>query len=124
MVCAVITYNPGEGEVRLVGGSGSHEGRVEVYFNSLWGTVCDDGWDLQDATVVCRQLGYGSAVGALEFAYFGEGSGPIWYSNVLCSGREMNLTQCSTATSENNCLHSEDAGVICTSKSNCFLVLY
>ena len=113
-----------EGEVRLVGGSGPHEGRVEVYFNSLWGTVCDDGWDLQDAIVVCHQLGYGSAVGALEFAYFGEGSGPIWYSSVLCSGSETNLTQCSTATSENNCVHSEDAGVICTSKSNCFLVLY
>ena len=120
----LLPIAPGEGEVRLVGGSGPHEGRVEVYFNSLWGTVCDDGWDLQDATVVCHQLGYGSAVGALESAAFGEGSGPIWYSNVLCSGNETNLTQCSTATSENNCLHSEDAGVICTSKSNCFLVLY
>ena len=120
----LLPIAPDEGEVRLAGGSGPHDGRVEVYFNSVWGTVCDDGWDLQDAMVVCRQLGYGSAVGALEFAAFGEGSGPIWYSNVLCSGNESNLTQCSNATAENNCAHSEDAGVICTSKSNCFLVLY
>ena len=108
---------PGEGEVRLVGGSGPHEGHVEVLHNGAWGTVCDDGWDLQDATVVCRQLGYGRAVAALGSATFGEGSGPIWYDNVRCNGSEASITQCAhDGLGVHNCDHKLDAGVICSSE--------
>ena len=45
-------------EVRLVGGSTEYEGRVEVCYNEAWGTICDDGFDSNDATVVCGQAGY------------------------------------------------------------------
>ena len=107
---------PGEGEVRLVEGSSKHEGRVEVYHNGAWGTVCDDGWDLRDAMVVCYELGYGPAVVALGHAAFGRGSGRIWYDNVNCGGREANLTQCAhNGLGVHNCRHREDAGVICAS---------
>ena len=111
--CAV----PREGNVRLVGGTLPNEGRVEVYHNGKWGTVCDDGWDIDDASVVCRQLGPLLATGAPGGATFGAGSGPIWYDEVNCTGCEMNLTQCShNGVGVHNCVHGDDAGVICASK--------
>ncbi|XP_071785292.1 scavenger receptor cysteine-rich domain-containing group B protein-like [Asterias amurensis] len=99
--------------VRLVGGSYSSEGRVEVYANGAWGTVCDDGWGINDATVVCRQLGYTYALSAEQSAYFGQGSGAIVMDNVACTGLETKLAQCPYTTSH-NCGHSEDAGVVCS----------
>uniref|UniRef100_A0A3P9IUR7 SRCR domain-containing protein n=1 Tax=Oryzias latipes TaxID=8090 RepID=A0A3P9IUR7_ORYLA len=103
-------------DIRLVGsGSTCCSGRVEVYHNGSWGTVCDDGWDLNDANVVCKEMGCGPALTATKSAHFGQGSGPTWLNNVECSGSEMSLTQCCHGCFGNHqCNHSKDAGVICS----------
>ncbi|XP_027555809.1 neurotrypsin-like isoform X2 [Neopelma chrysocephalum] len=103
-----------EGTVRLAGGRSPSEGRVEVYYNGDWGTVCDDGWTDLGAQVVCRQLGFSGTAKARAMAYFGEGHGPIHLDNIECSGTEHTLGQCARSdTTIHSCWHSEDAGVIC-----------
>ena len=103
--------------IRLVGGSWSGEGRVEVFHNGAWGTVCDDHWDLNDAQVVCRSLGYSNASDALMSAHFGQGSGQIWLDDVNCLGHESSIERCShIGWNIHNCNHGEDASVICSSK--------
>ena len=105
---------PGEGEVRLVGGPDQTAGRVEVYHNDIWGTICTLGWDLGDATVVCRQLGFTMAGLTFPSLIFGTANGPIWYFHVLCGGYEANLTQCAPSVpSEGECSHNDDVGVFC-----------
>ena len=109
-----------EGSVRLVGGDTLLEGRVEVFLLGQWGTVCDNNWDLADATVVCHQLGYAIAVEAPRSAFFGAGSGPSWYRYVYCTGTERNLTECNRHiyNSGSACSHSRDAGVVCSGQSH------
>ena len=108
-----------EGAVRLVGGSTDSEGRVEIYHNGAWGTVCDDGWDINDANVVCRQLGYFGAGSASTQAAFGQGSGTIFYENVACTGSEARLADCSNGGFGNHdCAHNEDAGVVCNTEES------
>ncbi|XP_030833788.1 deleted in malignant brain tumors 1 protein isoform X3 [Strongylocentrotus purpuratus] len=101
-------------DIRLVGGTTEAEGRVEVFYRGQWGTVCDDGWDIDDATVVCRMLGFNGATQAVGSAEFGQGSGRIWLDDVFCLGDEENLAECEHQPfGQNNCGHSEDAGVTC-----------
>ncbi len=103
--------------VRLVNGTNRCAGRVEVIHRGQWGTVCDEDWDMADAAVVCRELDCGEPVDALSDAHFGQGSGPIWMSFVLCTGKESTLKNCgSTGWDKSNCDHNGDAGVICSGK--------
>ena len=94
------------------------EGRIEVNYNNQgWGTVCDDYWSLADAHVACRMLGYGMATSATSRASFGQGSGQIWLDDVWCLGNEITLLRCShSVLGVHNCLHSEDAGVVCSGR--------
>ena len=95
--------------------SANGTGRVEVFYNEQWGTICNRVWDIRDAKVVCRQLGYQDAVRTLRNNQVPSGSGRIWLAYVGCTGKEQNITSCSRgAWGKNNCRHSEDAGVECS----------
>ena len=99
--------------IRLAGG-GRQYGRVELFYNGEWGTICDDFWDSEDATVICRMLGYDQALYALRSAHYGEGTGPIWLDNVNCTGTEPTILRCEKSPwGTNNCIHAEDAAVFC-----------
>ena len=102
--------------LRLVGGQNQFEGRVEVFHNGEWGTVCDDSWDMKAAKVVCRELMLGDALEAVTLGRMGRGKSSqiIWLDNVKCLGNESNLEQCQHAEwGKHNCGHFEDAGVRC-----------
>ena len=92
---------------------------MEVFYYGAWGTVCDDYWDMNDARVICRTLGYPYASRALHSAYFGQGSGEIWLDDVNCWGNEISIKRCShNGWNVTNCGHSKDASVICSSKND------
>ena len=108
--------------VRLVNGPTKYEGRVEVYYNGEWSTVCDDGWDLNDAQVVCNELDLGNAVVARHNAFYGQGRGFIRLSDLQCVGTERTIGNCShTEQRRVNCRHYDDAGVKCLSGKYVFM---
>ena len=108
--------SPSVTQLRLVGGNDT-AGRLEIYLDGVWGTVCDDFWGLTDADVACRQLGFPGAISAPRYAAFGQGSEPTHLDDVECTGEETDLVSCAHTRYE-NCFHSEDAGVVCISPSD------
>ncbi|NXG68602.1 DMBT1 protein, partial [Baryphthengus martii] len=108
-------------QIRLVNYSSRCAGRVEIFHNKQWGTVCDDNWDLLDAEVVCRQLDCGRALSAPGRAQFGPGDGIIWMDDTNCTGKENVLSACRARLwGVNNCYHGEDAGVVCSGHQRSF----
>lgn len=101
--------------IRLIGGSHSWMGRLEILHNSVWGTVCDDLWSDQNSQVVCRQLGFSTASASYrKNAFYGRGSGSIWLDDVSCTGMEQRLEDCNfRGWGSHNCGHHEDVGVSC-----------
>ncbi|XP_038045523.1 scavenger receptor cysteine-rich domain superfamily protein-like [Patiria miniata] len=112
---AGLVCRPKLNTVRLVGDdSNAASGRVEIYRDATWGTVCDNDWDTDDVQVVCRQLGFSGAVEAKSGAHFGQGEGPIHMEGVACDGSESQLADCPSHCWEKPaCSHAQDAGAIC-----------
>ena len=102
--------------------SGQYQGRVEILYNNVWGTVCRNLWSIEDALVVCRMLGFTSASRAVTNGVFGPGTGPIWLTNVTCVGSEASIASCSFAGWDiTECTHEMDAGVVCSDGELCFI---
>ena len=105
--------------VMLVNGSGPHEGRVEIIYRGVHGTVCVRHWDIKDAKVVCKMLGYKGARRAYNYKRFGSGTGEIFLDEVACTGREGSLLGCrhrgigGERGVSGFCDHDDDAGVTC-----------
>ena len=94
-------------------------------YNGTWGTVCDHGWDMNDARVVCRTLGFDGALAATGSAYFGKSKGDIFLDDVRCKGTEDSLADCyHRGIRVNSCNHESDSGVICFSGGIIRLLLY
>ncbi|XP_077090784.1 scavenger receptor cysteine-rich type 1 protein M130-like isoform X2 [Siphateles boraxobius] len=104
--------------LRLSGGLGRCSGRLEVYHNAVWGSVCDDLWDISDAQVVCRHLGCGDALRADGNSVFGAGEGVVWLNRVECRGNEIHLWDCPLSLKNHtDCSHKEHAGLTCADLS-------
>uniref|UniRef100_A0A3Q0RS79 Neurotrypsin n=1 Tax=Amphilophus citrinellus TaxID=61819 RepID=A0A3Q0RS79_AMPCI len=112
---AGVSCNPlTDGTIRLVGGTGSHEGRLEIFYRGQWGTVCDDGWTNSNTQVVCRQLGLDTPV-----SRFGVGSSPILLDDVSCTGKEPSLLLCNRREwLRHDCTHHEDVNIACRPEHN------
>lgn len=110
------TWQPSPGTVRLAGGSDSSAGRVEVFMNGEWGTVCGQEFNITDAQVVCHQLGHSQAAIVTDPRSFGAGGGHVWLSNVNCHGNENKLTDCPSQSPSSCGGHSHDVGVVCNSE--------
>ena len=99
--------------VRLVDG-GERFGRLEVYYGGQWGTVCDNGWDIADTNVVCRQLGFSNATSFSSGSEYGVGSSRVWMAEVKCHGDEHSLLDCPhDGWGKHTCTHSKDVNVEC-----------
>ena len=96
-----------------------------MYHNGEWGTVCGDYWGILNAQVVCSELGFGEAVDVKRFAYYGQGSGPIWLDNVFCDGTEITIGDCTHLGwgEHSYCDHSDDVGVKCQPVGQLLLTL-
>jgi hypothetical protein len=104
-------------DVRLVDGRTPNDGRVEICFEGVWGSVCDDSWDERDAEVVCRQLGYdGRPIALMSHPFLSDYSLQYHLDDVDCSGSEDMLSDCAHGgIGVHNCIEmAEEAGVTCS----------
>ncbi|XP_025102859.1 deleted in malignant brain tumors 1 protein-like isoform X2 [Pomacea canaliculata] len=115
-MCAVlITGIIGQSQ-RLVDGTSRYNGRVEIFYNKTWNTVCNDRMDKKEAQVICKMLGFNSSRAlVVRTEMYKEGSGPILLDEVQCQGSETSLTQCQhDGFYKHDCYHYEDLAIICS----------
>ena len=121
MLCFVNNIN--FTTVHLVNAPNKYEGRVEINYGGTWGTVCDEGWDLNEAQVVCRQLGYGPAIAAIHGQSYGKANSRTitWLDDVNCVGTESKIEECShNGWGNEDCGYYEEAGVQCSASDGNF----
>ena len=102
--------------VRLKGVKSSNQmGRVEFSLNGVWGTICDDTWNIRNAHVICDMMGFPPATAALGSAVFGQGKGVLWLDTLNCVGNESSILECEHGVFGNikACSHYSDSGVMC-----------
>ncbi|XP_073254941.1 neurotrypsin-like [Porites lutea] len=111
---AGVTCKP---KVQLVGwGNVTFQGRVQMFYNGTWEEVCGNYWDLKDASVVCRQLGFPGALVAVrssDFQRTDRKRGNIWIHNVHCIGNETALQECDHKPSRRSCYGNKVASLVC-----------
>ena len=102
-----------------MGGERDFEGRVEIFLNNSWMSLCDMEWDRVKADLVCGSLGYGYAVSVVTGSGFGPGTGAVYPPLIRCSGDDRNLGCCSIVYNINGdqCTNSREAGVVCSGSS-------
>ncbi|XP_050799257.1 scavenger receptor cysteine-rich type 1 protein M130-like isoform X6 [Gopherus flavomarginatus] len=109
--------------LRLLNGESRCDGRVEISLHGVWGRVLDDRWDMNDASVVCRQLQCGVAEKAYNPPKSEQQTGPVGLRSVQCAGNETHLTLCDNSTSETTQAGiAEDVGVVCSGSRQIRLV--
>ncbi|XP_025103064.1 deleted in malignant brain tumors 1 protein-like isoform X2 [Pomacea canaliculata] len=103
---------------RVVGGT-AEAGRLEIFYDGTWNTVCGDGFGQKEALVACRMLGFNSTTAvAVGSNKYGEGSGPILFNNLQCVGNETSLAQCQhSGLYRHSCYHWQDVGVMCNTSN-------
>ncbi|XP_072046098.1 hyalin-like [Amphiura filiformis] len=115
------------GDLRLVRGAHSWEGRLEINhrqytyygYSDDWGTVCDDGFTEREGGVACRQLGFYGVSTVATVTSSQRGSGYIWFDGVSCTGRESQLQSCKhNGWGSHDCGHSEDVYLTCIHTSD------
>ena len=87
----------------------------------MWGSVCNEHFTIEAANVVCRQLGFDQALDYTPGGYFGQSTGPIHMSNVMCTGNEAFITDC-TFSATHSCDHSQDVGIYCQGTYVCMYI--
>ena len=108
--------------VHLINGTSPWQGRLEIFYQDAWTSVCDDEFDINEGDVVCHQLGHDYAVEVKFGAFFGKGNGNIWINNLDCFGNETSLRQCrKLSRTGQSCLHDEDVGLMCNNFTGMFI---
>lgn len=115
----VFPRNKNTDTIRLANNTVEHYfsigGRLEVFHDGKWGTVCDDSFDEDAARVACNMLA--PNVFSVLHKTYGHGTGPIWLDDVICSGPEKSLWSCVHNVGNNDCGHQEDVGILCVWKT-------